>query len=172
MKYYTGTGDTGKTQVKCEMVQKDDQRVEAIGDIDELNSFVGLARTSIKNEKIDSVLKQVQSVLFTAGSEVGFAATEVKTNDVRFLEETIDNYAKQIEELKYFIYPSGSQAAAILHICRTVCRRAERSLFKLSKQENVSKELLCYVNRLSSLFFVLARVANKEANVKDEVWKI
>jgi len=173
MKYYTGTGDTGKTQVRCEMVQKDDQQVEAIGAIDELNSFVGLARSSVKDKEVDEILEEVQNKLFTAGAEVGYGKEQKITSDnVKFLEDATDKYSGKIEDIRAFIYPVGSELASRFHVCRSVCRRTERSVWSLSKKEKINPELLRYLNRLSSLFFVLARFANKEAKVKDEVWKI
>ena len=171
MKYYTGVGDRGDTQVGGKRILKCDVNVETIGDIDELNSFVGLARASTKNEDVDEILKQIQNKLFTAGAEIGYGkGVKIVSADVKFLEDTIDQYAEKIEDINYFIYPAGSQVAVLLHVCRAICRRAERSAFALSQNEKVNPELLRYLNRLSSLFFVLARFTNKQEGVKDEKW--
>ena len=179
-KYYTGAGDSGDTQIGGKRILKCDVNVEAIGDIDELNSFVGLARAFMKNKDVDEILKQIQNKLFTAGAEIGYGkGVKIISADVKFLEDTIDQYAEKTGDINYFIYPAGSQLASLLHVCRAVCRRAERSVVSLSKaasqsseKEKINPELLRYLNRLSSLFFVLARFANKEAGIKDEKWRL
>ncbi len=174
-KYYTGKGDKGKTNIcGCDM-PKDSMRAAALGEIDELNSFVGLSRSFAKDKEMDNILNKIQSQLFVAGAYLaGNAKKNIKISetDVKFLENTIEKYAKRIKEVRNFICPAGAQTSALLHVCRAVCRRAERSIVALSKKEKVNENLIPYFNRLSSLLFVIARFANKEAKVEDEVWKL
>ncbi len=181
MKIYTKTGDTGKTSLfGGERVQKSAQRLKAYGTIDELNSFIGMAVVETVDGGVKKVLQKIQNHLFSLGADLATPETEKnrKLNILRvdekfhkFAEESIDKYETELDELKSFILPGGSKSASILHVCRSICRRAEREIVKLSNSEKVNKEIIVYVNRLSDLFFVLSRYENKIAGIPDIKWK-
>jgi cob(I)alamin adenosyltransferase len=165
---YTKAGDTGETSlVNGARVSKADLRVAAYGEVDELNSVLGLARALLQDEHIDQVLGQVQNELFTVGADLasptGTAVPRVEEALITGLEQIIDQLLSELEPLKEFILPGGSQAGAVLHVARTVARRAERGVVALSEREEVNPQALRYLNRLSDLLFVLARVANRRA---------
>lgn len=177
MKIYTKTGDGGQTGLfGGARVSKADARVTAYGEIDELNSCLGLARMHPFDEGIDRLLSEIQSELFNLGAELATVpgkdagALKVSETEIHSLEEAIDHAETELSPLKSFILPGGSPAAAHLHLCRTVCRRAERSLVGLGEQEEVRGEALRYLNRLSDLLFVLARLANHRAGIEDVPW--
>lgn len=180
MKIYTKTGDTGDTGLfGGARVSKASPRVEAYGEVDELNSAVGWARVAVSNPDLDALLNQIQNDLFEVGAELG--STDDRKNksampfiaepQVEALERAIDEYEKGPPGLTSFVLPGGSEGAARFHLARCVCRRAERSLVALGAQENLRGELFRYVNRLSDLLFVLARYANHVAGVEDIPWK-
>ena len=130
-----------------------------------------LAKRIGKSPELDAILKQIQSKLFTAGAEIGYGnGVKITIDDIKMIEDFIGKYANVIEDVNYFVYPTGSQSAAMLHVCRATCRRSERALFRFSKQEKVNPEILRFFNRLSSFFYILARFANKYDGVKDEKW--
>ncbi len=177
MKIYTKTGDKGETGLFGGVrVSKDDARVEAYGTIDEVNAAIGAARAERPTTRCDGVLGAVQEGLFTLGAELACApGREAKLNlpllteaDVERLERAIDEATDGLPELKHFVLPGGTRAAASLHVARTVARRAERLLVGLGARG----ELLRYVNRLSDLLFVLARRENHEAGVDDVPWHV
>ena len=184
---YTRTGDAGQTAlVGGKRVAKDAQRIEAYGTIDELNSIIGLARAfntkKIKARKarrfLDEVLGKIQDELFDLGSELAtpedaaYAGMyRVGAAEVKRIEETIDRCQKDLAPLKSFVLPGGGKIGALLHQCRTVCRRAEREIFRLSREETVGEWPLKYVNRLSDLFFVLARWIAKQAGEEEVLWQ-
>jgi cob(I)alamin adenosyltransferase len=186
-KVYTRTGDRGETGlVGGKRVAKDSLRVEAYGTIDELNSIVGLARVfneeireaSEAHEFLDGVLRQIQDELFDIGSELAtppefFTAGMYRVGDdeVKRLEKLMDQCQKDLEPLKSFVLPGGGRIGAYLHQCRTVCRRAERDILRLSRSEEVNPTLLKYVNRLSDLFFVLARWISKKMGEQEYLWQ-
>jgi cob(I)alamin adenosyltransferase len=180
MKIYTKGGDEGETGLfGGQRVSKDIERIEAYGTIDELNSFIGLAAVEIRDQKIIALLEKIQSYLFTLGADLSSPDTEKnkKKNIPRVteeysleLEKEIDYYDSQNEELKNFILPGGNKGASLLHICRTICRRAERRVVTLNKKENIGKNILIFLNRLSDLFFVLARYQNKISGIEDKKW--
>ncbi len=175
MRYWTGTGDKGHTGIfGGSKVSKSDLRIEVCGTIDELNSFVGLAKSASRNDIADS-LENLQRKLLALGADLsapaGTKTIRISSPDVSFLERTMDDYGKKLEDISYFILPGGSELSSRLHVCRAVCRRAERLAVKLSEREEVNGEAIKFLNRLSSLFFVLARSANKNANVKDVEWQ-
>lgn len=175
------TGDEGETAVIDEYsVEKSDQLIEVLGEADELNSFVGLASSLIKDPEVKAVLRRIQSDIFVLCTDVQLPISSkrrkslklIEEGNVRFIEDTIRFYEQRLEPLRNFIYPSGCLEASILHVCRTVSRRVERALAKLAFKREVSKHAYRYINRLSDLFFVLARYLNKEAGISDEVWKL
>ena len=186
-KVYTRTGDRGETAlVGGKRVAKDSPRVEANGAIDELNSIVGLARVFNEenrsageaHEFLDEVLCRVQDELFDLGSELAtppeYFATgmyRVSDEEVKRLEKLMDRCQKDLEPLKSFVLPGGGRVGAYLHQCRTVCRRAERDILRLSRHEEVNPILLKYVNRLSDLFFVLARWISKQSGEPEYLWQ-
>lgn len=176
MKPNIGSGDKGDTSLLGgKKVNKSDSQVQAYGDVDELNSFVGLIRSNLKQKEIDDLLQTVQENLFVIGSHLA-SSTEnpnlpkLTENDVKFVEESIQNFEKDLPELRRFILPTGTETAALLHVARTVCRRAERSIVALSKEKEIDGNLQSYVNRLSDLFFVLARYANKKEGKEETEW--
>ena len=179
MKIYTKTGDDGSTSLfGGTRVQKNNIRINAYGTIDELNSVIGIAVSGDINDEIKFELENIQNVLFQIGSEL--ASTEnVKSNiikrtseeDVKNLETLIDKFDEKLPPLKNFILPGGNNSAAQLHIARTVCTTAERIIVELKEFELVSKNVLIYVNRLSDLFFVLARYQNLSQSTAEIIWK-
>jgi cob(I)alamin adenosyltransferase len=171
-KIYTRTGDAGTTGLgDGSRVDKDSLRVHAMGEVDELNAVIGLLLTESVSEKVRNCLTQVQHDLFNLGGEVclpGHAL--VKPESVAALEHALDEWNDTLTPLKEFILPGGSKGAAYCHLARTVCRRAERVMHSLSKQEAVTTVSLQYLNRLSDLLFVLCRILNHEAGVADVLW--
>lgn len=166
MKIYTKTGDKGETSLfGGKRVSKDDLRVETYGTVDELNSVVGICRTLNPPKKVDQLLYSIQSQLFTLGADLATPLSQklkkeiprISEGDIAFLEKSIDDLEKANEPLQAFILPGGSHLAAQLHFARTVCRRAERLVVKLSRKEKIGKYIVVYLNRLSDFLFVLAR---------------
>jgi len=184
---YTRTGDRGETAlVGGKRVPTDSPRIEAYGTIDELNSIVGLAR-AFNEEKLadgdahrflDTVLRQIQDELFDLGSELATPPDffqqgmyRVGENEVKKIEQLIDECQKELEPLKSFVLPGGDRIGAYLHQCRTVCRRAEREILRLSRAEELSEWPIKYVNRLSDLFFVLSRWISKKTGKDEYLWQ-
>ena len=176
MKGYTRTGDRGETGLYGgTRVGKENPRVEAYGAVDELNSQIGLARAMVKDTKTRKILKSVQEDLFTLGGDLASELVSAKVprinkSHVDNLEKTIDSIHDELKPLRRFILPTGSVGAAHLHVARAVCRRAERRIASLAKIESINPETIPYVNRLSSLLFVLARWVNQRDKVKEEEW--
>ncbi len=180
MKIYTKTGDRGDTGLFGGLrVSKSDPRIEAVGAIDELNSVVGLARSESLDAPVDALLETIQSELFDIGAEVGTVADKldqltlprIGAESIARLEREIDRVDAIIPQLTTFVLPGGTRAASLLHLARTVCRRAERSIVRARAQEPVRDEIVHYVNRLSDLLFTWARFENFRANVPDVPWK-
>jgi cob(I)alamin adenosyltransferase len=174
MRLYTRTGDKGKTSIIGGRVDKDHLRVEAYGTLDEVNSFVGQAMTMLTDEQFRDIyaeLQKIQHELFDCGGDLAIVNNKlpykVTAEMVTFLEQRIDEYIKQAPPLERFILPGGSPAAAVIHIARTVTRRAERCIVSLSKSESINDIVLQYVNRLSDYFFAVARVINARLGVND-----
>lgn len=175
MKLYTRTGDKGQTSLKGGRVRKDDIRVEAYGTIDELNGFVGQAAAeAAKHAELAEMagwLIDIQQELFDCGSDLAFAAPgapmKMDAEPAVRLEGWIDRYVTEAPEITKFILPGGSPVAALLHVCRTVCRRAERRVVSLAAEHEINAEVLTYLNRLSDFFFAAARVANAKLGVAD-----
>ena len=180
MKIYTKTGDKGETGLfGGERVSKDSLRISAYGTIDELNSYIGYTITETKDESIKKSLSLIQNYLFTVGSDLATPETEKnaklkiqRTPESFYLEieRMIDKYDSELEELKNFILPGGSKSSALLHICRTICRRAEREVVALKKTVTIGENIIIFLNRLSDLFFVLSRFENKVSNHPDVIW--
>jgi len=167
-KIYTKAGDGGKTHLTDgSKVDKDSPRVIAYGAVDELNAYLGWAATLAEESGSDLVskLKQIQNRLFDLGSELATPAGAdlsripvITPEDSKELEDWIDQITEDLPELKSFVLPGGTILNSALHICRTICRRAEIEALKLSKQEKVSSDLLIYLNRLSDAFFCLCQI--------------
>ena len=184
MKIYTKTGDKGETSLYGgTRVSKASARVDSYGNVDELNSFIGVAKSQIKDEKVLEQLKKIQFDLFTLGSETATPADKlmlangksrlpilISEKEIEELEVWMDEMEEILEPLQYFILPGGGNAATSLHVSRTVCRRAERSLIFLAESEEVRPELIKYLNRLSDYLFVLARYVSKLQNETEEFW--
>lgn len=181
MKIYTRTGDLGETGLFAgPRVGKDIPRIEAYGTVDELNAVLGLARAEGVEASVDALLERIQHELFQAGGELATPNPEkrkgwaIREEQVKALEAAIDSWEAALPPLKDFILPGGTRATAQLHVARTVCRRAERRLVRLLREEGVeavSLTLLAYLNRLGDLLFVLARVANHQAGTSDIPWR-
>jgi cob(I)alamin adenosyltransferase len=172
-KITTRTGDDGTTGLAGnKRVDKDDPRIEAMGDVDELNSHLGVLMAETLPGKIYALLADIQHHLFDLGAELAMPAhagiTEPK---LALLDEAIVRYNADLPALKEFILPGGCRSAAQCHVCRTVCRRAERRMVSLARCETLSPLLVPYLNRLSDLLFILARVLNRGAGVDDTYWK-
>jgi len=175
MKIYTRTGDQGETSTRGSRVPKDDARVEAYGSTDELNCFIGQAILEL-NEDMYADLKrdliEIQHELFDCGADLSLARPDedkyiVRHHRVERLENLIDRYAEECPPFRRFILPGGTRAAAALHVCRAVCRRAERAIVRLGRREPINDAVRIYMNRLSDFFFIAARVANARAGVTD-----
>lgn len=172
-KIYTRTGDDGTTGLgDGKRVPKNHPRVEAMGDIDELNSIIGLALTESLPENVHEALVAVQHDLFDLGGELSIPGHEL-LEEVRVtaLEQALDRLNAALPPLKEFILPGGTRAAALCHLARSSCRRAERRVFTLSQAEPVSRVALPYLNRLSDLFFVIARTLNHSAGMAEPLWE-
>ncbi|MBI2429379.1 MAG: cob(I)yrinic acid a,c-diamide adenosyltransferase [Ignavibacteriales bacterium] len=168
MKIYTKTGEKGETALfGGERVPKDALRIEAYGTVDELNSLLGVVRSLKPKKKIDSIVDLLQHQLFELGADL---ATPKGTNDSHIpritaahageLEKVIDALESKLKPLKVFILPGGSKLASHIHLARTVCRRVERTVVRLSRNEEIGEDVIIYLNRLSDLLFVMARFAN------------
>lgn len=186
-KVYTRTGDRGETAlVGGKRVPKDSPRIDAYGTIDELNSIVGLAR--VFNEEcldageghrfLDGVLCRIQDELFDIGSELATPPEyfqegmyRVSEEEILRIEKLIDQCQEDLEPLMSFILPGGGRVGAYLHQCRTVCRRAEREILRLSRTEDINDRVIKYINRLSDLFFVLSRWIAKQTGEQEYLWQ-
>ena len=179
MKIYTKTGDDGTTGfVGGERVEKDDLRIEAVGTLDELNSVIGLALSTLngKGNVLRSMLMKIQNDVFTLGAELSHFTSkaserkmpETTVRHVHDLEVHIDTLTAELPVQTAFILPNGTPASTSLHFARTVCRRAERLIVTLARTYQLNPHIIKYINRLSDLLFVMARYANKETELKEQ----
>jgi len=168
MKIYTKTGDKGTTSLfDNKRVSKDHIRVESYGTIDELNSFMGLAKNYTEDQEMYDIIENIQNKLFTVGA---YLATEDQTKirysigdeDIEDLEHIIDSYTEKTGEFGGFIVPGSGKKSAYLHVARTICRRAERKIISLSKDVEINPLVIKYVNRLSDCLYALARYSEEE----------
>ena len=180
-KIYTKKGDDGKTELgDGKRIVKFSTRVEAYGTVDELNAMIGTITSMNIEKKLASCLERIQNDLFDLGADLclpedttGHINPEplrVEKSLTERLESEIDEMNKRIDPIRSFVLPGGNEIAAKLHLCRTICRRAERLVVKLIENEKVNKDVLKYLNRLSDWFFVAARVSNDDGK-KDILWK-
>jgi cob(I)alamin adenosyltransferase len=181
MKIYTRTGDTGQTGLfGGGRVLKNDLRVTAYGEVDELNAVIGLVRSAAPGAFFDPLLENIQRDLFSIGGQLAtpdpsrvakaIAKAELPLERVSEFEHIMDEAEGELLPLRSFVLPAGSPKAVALHLARTVCRRAERSVVALSQTSAVPAQFLTYLNRLSDLLFTLARLANHRAGVSDTTW--
>ena len=179
MKIYTKFGDRGETRLfDGTRVMKFDIRVEAYGNVDELNSVLGAAAAFVEGEDLGALLVAIQKELFSLGAQLADPRSEDKTKGkgrlrkeaVSRLEAAIDSFEKETAPLRNFILSGGGPAGALLHLSRTVCRRAERGVVRLAEQISVEPIAIEYLNRLSDLLFVLARVVNKREGIEEIQW--
>jgi len=177
-KIYTKTGDKGETSLLGgKRVQKNHLKIEAYGTVDELNSFVGLLMDQEMKASYREILKRIQNQLFVAesllatdeGSEK-YPLPVLQANDIIMLENEIDEMNKGLPALSHFILPGGNQAVSLAHVCRTICRRAERIIVGLANETVVDDLIIQYFNRLSDYFFVLARKLGYDAGLTDRIW--
>jgi cob(I)alamin adenosyltransferase len=181
VKIYTKTGDRGETGLfGGGRVSKHHPRVSAYGELDELNSFLGLARATDPMPRIDDIILPIQRDLLAVGALLAtpnaakmrehLSKARIDDKRIRELEQAIDAADLELEPLKAFIIPGGSPKAAALHVCRTVCRRAERAVVAMQDSEAIPDLAIVYLNRLSDLLFTLARLASRRAGVGEETW--
>jgi len=170
---YTRTGDSGTTGLADgARVPKDSPLIEAIGAVDELNAAIGVLTAEALPDAVRACLLDVQHDLFDLGGELSRPGHAILTDDyVARLERALDAFNKDLPPLKDFILPGGSRAAALAHVARTVCRRAERRIVTLARKKSAPPRAVRYVNRLSDLLFVLARVLNRAAGRSDVLWQ-
>ena len=178
MKIYTRTGDVGETSLfDGTRVRKDDPRVDAYGEVDELNAWLGLVRSGLADRELDDELGRIQRDLFAVGADLADPVNRIAARvtkaaitgaDVERLERVIDRLEAELTPLRRFVLAGGAPAGAMLHVARTVCRRAERRMVSL--QPPVDPLITQYVNRLSDLLFVMARVVNKRAGAAEVEW--
>lgn len=184
---YTRTGDDGTTGlVGGQRIKKNALRIECYGTIDELSSTIGLARSALRESlpsierarRVDAWLAWTQDVLFNLGSDLATLAKDrwegmplVSAGDAKALERAIDEAQKDLQPLNNFIHPGGAMPGALLHLARTICRRAERSIVTLAEQGDVSREVVMYVNRLSDALFVWSRWINDALKQPEHLWE-
>ena len=181
MKIYTKTGDEGTTGLYGgERVAKDDLRVAAYGAVDEANAVLGVARSFFADVSVSEDLGNIQNALFDVGADLATPQDSsyrkqivpIDEEDVKGLEDLIDKYEAELEPLKNFILPGGHEEAAALHLARTVVRRAEREVVTLGRSESLNPQVAIYLNRLSDLLFVMARIVNMRTGVSETRWHV
>ena len=178
MKIYTRKGDSGQTSlIDGDMVNKHNLSVDAYGTIDELNSFLGLLKDYVKDDKIKDILNNIQIKLFSIGSILASgknqnisAKVKIEKKDVVYIELEIDRLNENLPELKNFIIPGGHKISSYSHVCRSICRRAERKISELNNKSSIDSNILAYINRLSDFFFVLSRFLKYSDNVSESRW--
>ncbi len=180
MKIYTKTGDTGKTSlVGGTRISKGNLKIESYGTVDELNSWIGVLRDLPANEARKDNFKEFQDRLFTIGADLASESEIVKQKkvpdlfdtDVELLEKAIDEMNEEIQALRAFVLPGGDIAVSYAHVTRTVCRRAERNIIRLSEVEEVNELVIKYLNRLSDYLFVVSRKITQELGTEEVAWK-
>ncbi len=172
-KVVTRTGDDGSTGLADgRRLPKHATRIEAVGEVDELNSQIGLLLTEPLTESVKALLLEIQNDLFDPGGELALPDhCQVGESHIQGLDWAIGRINAELPPLKEFVLPGGNRAAALAHVCRTVCRRAERRVTELAASEAISPRLIQYLNRLSDLLFVLARHLNRSAGNPEPLWR-
>ena len=179
-KVYTRTGDKGQTSIVGGIrMSKASKRLEAYGTVDELNSHLGLLVAMLPNGNYRDMIIRIQSCLFNVCTNLAtdqsqtplYDSAKLPQGEIELLEQEVDRMMKLLPEKQGFILPGGTQAAAQAHVCRTVCRRAERRIVSLSEEAQITPETLQYVNRLRDYLFVLAKIINFNAGVNEIVWQ-
>lgn len=168
-KAYTGAGDKGFSSWFGAKIKKSELEFEVLGVLDELNSTIGFSIVSCADEN-KKILKKIQKELFELGSDLSTKSKNITKEKIDFMEKTIDELNSKLPALKKFVLPDGCEAAARLHLARTIARKAERRIWILNEKKKLPEEIPAYLNRLSSLLFVLARYENFKANYKEEFW--
>ncbi|MEM4280735.1 MAG: cob(I)yrinic acid a,c-diamide adenosyltransferase [Candidatus Caldarchaeum sp.] len=170
----SSAGDKGETFIpRLGRVRKSHPRIEAFGEVDELSSFIGLARSAVKDPHLASILKTVQESLFHVGSYLALPShplDKLRENNEK-IKTWIAEIGSELPPLQRFIFPSGAFEASLLHVCRAVARRAERSVARLADFEEVDETVTTFLNKLSLLLFLLARLVNKKTGFVEEEWK-
>ena len=178
MKIYTKTGDKGQTSLLSgERVSKFNERIEAYGTIDELNSFVGLLRCGELNKEDALFLMRIQNKLFNIGSNLAMGEKEssfkppiLKEKDIVLLEKEMDKIDAIVPKLSDFVLPGGNQSVAYSHVCRSICRRAERLIVKLADKAEIDTDIIKFINRLSDYFFLLSRKITFDYHIDEIIW--
>jgi cob(I)alamin adenosyltransferase len=177
MKIYTKTGDDGTTGLQGgTRVLKSNLRIRAYGAVDEINAMIGIILSNKIDDGITTMLTKIQNDLFVVGSDLSNPDLSNKKNRVTLemvenLEKNIDMLEKELPKITNFILPGGHKIASLLHLARTITRRAETNVISLDEKEKVNDECKKYINRLSDLLFVIARIINKKDGIKDVIWK-
>jgi len=179
VKIYTKTGDKGETSLYGgKRVSKDSLRIEAYGTVDELNSIIGVCRSMNTAKEVDAIVEEIQNDLFVLGADLATplandskSIRRIQSSDVERLERHIDAIEPNLTSLTTFILPGGNRTASMIHFARTVCRRAERHVVHLSREEHIGEQPVTYLNRLSDLLFVVARWVNALSNSSETRWK-
>ena len=177
MKIYTKTGDIGTTGLQGgTRVSKSNDRIKAYGNVDEINSVLGIILSHKVDTDIEKLLKKIQNELFVLGSDLSNPNMNDKKNRITLtmikdLEVGIDEFENELNPLSNFILPGGSHASSLAHFARTVTRRAETNVISLSEKEKINNQCQVYLNRLSDLLFVIARVLNKRSKISDVIWQ-
>ncbi|MEM0476656.1 MAG: cob(I)yrinic acid a,c-diamide adenosyltransferase [Candidatus Aenigmatarchaeota archaeon] len=167
-----GSGDKGETIVGKEKVKKSECLVDALGDLDELNCVLGICRSLIKDNDLKEIIKNIQTKIFEISSIIaGFEKYKISEEDIKNIEKKIESIENSLKPLNNFIYISGSLEFTFLQYARAICRRAERSLWKLKEKRKLDDNVLIYINRLSDFLFSLARLIKERKNENYEVWK-
>jgi len=179
MKIYSKKGDKGNTSLfDGKVVKKHNSRVDAYGTIDELNSFIGLLKDYVEEKKIKNLLNQIQIKLFSIGSSLSSVNNDAKLSDkvnlekkdIESIESEIDKFNENLPKLNNFIIPGGHKVSSYSHICRSICRRAERKISEINDDSKIDPLILSYINRLSDLFFILSRYLSFKHNADESYW--
>ena len=180
MKIYTKTGDKGTTSlIGGKRVLKNSDKLNAYGTIDELNSFLGLLRAKTNDENIKAEILDIQNTLFNVGAHLALDENvekipefaQINDDKIKKIEDLIDFFQKNLPKITNFIIYGENELSAICHVCRAICRRAEREIITVNQQYNIDNNIVTYVNRLSDFLFVLARVYTKNEEKSDFLWK-
>lgn len=172
---YTRKGDHGETDTGMGVrVKKGSRLVEMEGTLDEFNSFLGLAGATVKWDDMKEDIGRIQFEIFTLGEHIIIQGKgrKLEEGNTKWLEERVEHYRREIGPVRLFVIPGGSEESAVLHVARTVCRRLERIIVSLSEELEISEVVLSYINRLSSVLFMMAIAANRRLSINEKVWEL